>query len=128
MVSLLLTIVAAARLVQRMSAGGIESQQAPLGGIRMVGFLAAAAESAYQPLGDHTDQIAGEDFRVQAQIQQPCQSAQRRVGVERAENLVTGHRGPQRHGGRVRIANLAHQNDIGILPHHGTDAGRKINF
>src|ERR1700733_11996727 len=67
-VSLLITILAAAGLVQRLSAGGVESKQAPLGGIRMIGFLAAAAQAAYQPLSDHTDQIAGEDFRVQSQI------------------------------------------------------------
>src|SRR6202166_31194 len=48
MVSLLLAIVAAARLVQRLSAGGIESQQASLGGIRMIGRLAAATEAAYE--------------------------------------------------------------------------------
>jgi len=127
-VSLLLAASPAARLVQRLSAGGIESQQASLSGIRMVGFLAAAQRRRIKSLSDHTDQMPARISGFQSQIQQRARAPQRRVGVQRAEKPGDRSSRPAAPWCRVGIANLAHQNDIGILSHHGTDAGRKIDF
>ena len=44
------------------------------------------------------------------------------VGVQRAEHQVTGERGVDGHVGRVAVANLTHQDHVGVMPQERTQA------
>ena len=80
-------------------------------------FPARRAEPAHEPLGDDPDDVSGEHAGGDSDVEEPGDRADRGVRVQGGVDLVAGHRGPEGHGGGVRVADLADQDDVRILPH-----------
>ena len=95
---------------------------------RSVFDLAMTAQRAHQPLGDDPDDVAGDDVGQDADVEQSRKCTQRRIGVQRGEHLVTGHRRPECHLGGLAVAHFAHQDDVRVLAHDGTDAVGEIEL
>ena len=81
---------------------------------RHVGLLAALAQRAAQPLGDHAVQRGPDQERLDAHLDQAGHRRRRVVGVQRREHQVTGERGLDGDVGRLVVADLADQHDVGV--------------
>src|SRR3989475_3105907 len=127
-IALIVALVAADGPVQRRRTIGWRSYHAALAGARLVSLLAVLAQSANQALRDDAYDVAGEDVRDDADVEKPGNRAGGRIGVEGRIDLVSRHRRAERHGGRVLVANLADQDDIGVLSHERADAVAEIHL
>jgi len=86
------------------------------------------ADPAHEALRDHADDVAGHEVGKHAQIHEARNGADGGVGVQRRVDLVSGHRRAEGHLGRLLVANLAHQDDVRVLPHHRADAGGEVEL
>ena len=89
---------------------------------RIIGLPAGRAQRARQPLRHHPDQRGLQQVGRHTQIQQPRDGTGRIVGVQRGDHQVPGQRRLHRHLRRFQIADLAHHDDVRILPHQRADA------
>ena len=75
------------------------------------------AQRTHQRCAIDADDVSGNDVRLNADIEQTRKNAQRRIGVQCREYLMSRHRSPECHFGGILVAHLADQNDVRILPH-----------
>ena len=68
----------------------------------------------------------GDQERLDADIDQTCNSAGRIVRVQRTENQVSSQRGLDGDLGRLLVADFADQDDVGGLPQHGPDDAGEV--
>ncbi len=108
--------------------GGARSQQRPLAVVRGVAFLAVGAQATHQALGDDRHHVAGEDGGTYAHVVEAGKYAQGGVGMQGGEHQMAGHGGAESHLGRLAVADLAHQDDVRILPHDGPHAAGEIHL
>ena len=74
------------------------------------------AEAPHQPLRDDADERARDHIRLRADVHQSRDHRRRVIGVKRREHEMARLGGLHRDLGRLRIADLADENDVGILP------------
>ena len=82
-------------------------------------FLAGLADAARQPLGHDDVARGGDQERLDAHVEQTADGAGGVVGVERGEDEVAGEGGLDRDLGRLVVADLAHHDDVRVLPQEG---------
>ena len=87
-------------------------------GAGFVGLAAILAQDAHQALGDDGDQRGTDQEGLHPHVDQSRDGARRVVGVERREDQVAGERGLDRDLGGLQVADLAHQDHVGVLPQH----------
>ena len=90
---------------------------------RPVRLCALVAGPPDQTLGDREDQGAGDQERVRAHVDETRQRRGGRVGVQGGEDEVAGEGGLERQLGGLRVADLAHQHDVRVLPQHRAEPG-----
>src|SRR5438046_2961472 len=80
------------------------------------------ANRAHQSLGDKRFHDRSEQERLHIHVEQTSDAADRVVRVQRAENKVTGHRCADRDVRRLDVTNLAHHDNVRVLPQNVTQA------
>ena len=123
----MIALVAADRLEED-EPGGVgfrNVQRAERFSRRRVLAPAMRAQPAHETLRDDTDERARNDVRFGADVGQPRDDRRRIVGVQRRKHEVPGLR--RLHGDfrRLRIANLADEDDVGILAENRSQRARK---
>jgi hypothetical protein len=83
------------------------------------GHLALVAEPAHEPLREHRDERARDEERLDAHVGEPRERRRRVVRVDRREDEVAGERGLHRVVGRLLVADLADEDDVGVLAEVG---------
>ena len=106
----------------------VQAEKAAFHQLRLVRFFALGTEFAHQALGDNADDVARDDVGQYADIEQAWNRSDSRVGMQGGIHLVAGHGGAESHFCRIAIADFADQNDVRVLPHHGSDAVGKIHL
>ena len=76
---------------------------------------ARRAGAADEPLRQHAGDRRGDQVRLDAHVEQARQRARGVVRVERREHQVAGERGLERDLDRLAVADLADQDDVGVL-------------
>ncbi len=84
-----------------------------------------AADATDQALSQNGFDGGRDHERRDPHVLQTRDRAGRVVGVQRAEDEVAGQRGLHGDFGRLQVANLTHQDPVGILPQDGPQAIRK---
>ena len=75
--------------------------------MRRVLDTAVRADARHQPLGDDAGERLRDQERVQAQVRQPRDGADRAVRVQGGKHQVARERRLNRHLGRLLVADLA---------------------
>ena len=93
--------------------------------LELRGALAVRAHDAHETLREHRREGVGDDPRLDAEIDEAHDRLDRVRRVERREHEVAGegrlHRDPR----RLRVAHLADEDDVRILPKDGAQARRR---
>ena len=76
---------------------------------------ARAAGEPHQPLREHHAERVGDDPRLDAEVDQAHHRLDRVGGVQRGHHEVPGKRRLERDGCRFCVADLADQDDVGVL-------------
>ncbi len=100
-------------------------QQLQLVCLRAVGRFAVRADAPHQPLGDDAAQGVCDEIRLHADVQQPVDGRHGVVRMERGQNEVACDGGADGDGARLAVADLAHGDDVRVLPQNGAQAGGK---
>ena len=96
-----------------------------LGGSQPIFLLFRPAELAHETLGDNHIDGGHKEKWFGAHIEHSRDGGPRRVGVECREHEVARERGVDRKICRLFVADFSHHNNVGVLPHEGTQAGGK---
>ena len=127
-VALVIALVAADRAIYRRRTIRPHSQHAAFARVRLIGLPAMLEEPSDQALRDYADDIAGENVRDDSDVEKARNGSYGGIGVQGRVDLVARHRRSERHGRRVLVANLAHQDDVGVLPHERADAVAEVHL
>ncbi len=124
------TLLAADRLVDLavLQVRSFQPQTLQHGTTRHKGRLAVIAQDAYQALGHDGQDRRGNQKGLHPDIHQAGNSAGRVVGVEGREHQVPGEGRLDGNFGSLLVADFAHQDHIGVLPHDGTQPLGKGQF
>ncbi len=87
--------------------------------------LAVGAQAADQPLGLDQAQRRGHQEGLDAHVDQAGDGRRGVVGVQGGEHQVAGQGGLDGDVGGLEVADLAHQDDVGVLAHEGAQGGRE---
>jgi hypothetical protein len=83
------------------------------------------AETSHEPLRKHAFHRRRDLVRRNADVDEPSDGARGVVRVQRREHEVTGERRLDRDLGRLAIADLADEDDVGVLAHDGAERRAK---
>src|SRR5204862_5647674 len=81
------------------------------------------AEAPHETLRDHPLHRRGDLIAGGADVDESSDRAHRVVGMERGEDEVAGERGLDRDLRRLAVADLADEDDVGILAHDRSQRG-----
>ncbi len=89
-------------------------------------FFAVGANAAYEAL--RADQIdrSGYQERLNTHVHQTADGGRRIVGVQGGKHQVPGERGFDCNFRRLKVADFADENDVGILAQEGTQRGCEV--
>ena len=94
-------------------------EQFDLGGGRRATDGAMGADAAHQALGEDAQHSRSHEEARHAQVDQACDGSGRIIGVERAEDEVARLGRLDGDPGRFGVADLAHEDHVGILAQDG---------
>jgi hypothetical protein len=84
------------------------------------------ADAGGQALGEHADDGRGDHVGLDADLHQADDGLRGGVGVQRGEHEVAGERGLGGDLGGLQVADLADQDDVGILAQEGAQQGGEL--
>jgi hypothetical protein len=84
---------------------------------------AVVAQAAQQALRENTVERGRDQVALGAHVEQPAHGRQRVLGVQRREHHVTRHCRPQADLGRLLVAHLADEHDVGVVPQRRAQNG-----
>ncbi len=107
------------------SAGGLGLLDGPTRGMdvrfgRHIGLLAVGAQAAGEPLGDNPGKGGRHQEGLDPHFDEAHRGGCSAVGVKGGENHVPGERGFDGDRGRLLVADLADQDDVGVGAQNGT--------
>jgi hypothetical protein len=94
-------------------------------GFQLDGLGAGSADQAHQALSEDDGERVGDDPRLDAEIDETHDGLHRVGGVEGGHHQVAGERRLQGDACRLGVANLADEDDVGVLAQHGPQPGRE---
>src|SRR5882724_1998345 len=89
-------------------------------------FLAIRTNTAHETLRANQVHRRGHEKRLDTHVHQTADGRRRVVGVQRREHQVSREGGLDPDFRRFKIANLADQNDVGILAQESSERGGKV--
>src|SRR6266403_1749284 len=89
-------------------------------------FLAVRTDAPHETLRANQVHRRGHEKRLDTHVHQAADGRRRVVGVQRREHQVSRERGLDSDFRRFKVANLADQNDVGILAQEGAERGGKV--